>query len=145
MDLSEMMEQATADSVEIDFSTAVDFTPLEGEFPFKIEEAVPGVTGIKSKVPGSPKLTIKCVVIAGEKQGRKAQKDLPLSGEGAGITKQALSALGIDPDEVATEGLKLSRIVGARFIGVCQKSKFNEDFTDIKRIKPYVESEEFSL
>lgn len=146
MNLDDMVATATADSVEIDFSTALDFDPLEGDFAFVIREAVPGVSQKKA-----PKLTLKCEVISGtdingvDKTGRKAQKDLPLTGEGAGITKKVLSSLGFDADEVARTGLKLSSIIGMQFIGSCRKSKFNEDFTDIHKVKPYVETSGSSL
>ena len=136
--LDDMVDQATATTVEVDFSAALDFDPLEGDFPFKILEAVPGMSRPKPGVHnGQPKVTLKCEVVDGDKAGRKAQKDLPLIGEGSGITKKVLSVLGFDLDEVAANGLHLPSLAGLFFLGSCRKSKFNEDFTDIFRVKEY--------
>jgi hypothetical protein len=140
--------------MEVDFSAAIDFSPLVGEFAFKVIEAVPGKTGPKAKLPNSPKVTLKLEVIYGadeegvDKTGRKAQKDLPMAGEGSGITKQVCALFSeqddvaeLAPDYIAANGLKPSLLVGRQFIGTCRKSKFNEDFTDVFRVKAFVEQE----
>lgn len=158
MNLDDMVDEATSDLMEVDFSAAIDFSPLEGDFAFKVIEAPPGKTGPKAKLPNSPKVTLKLEVIYGvdkdgvDKTGRKAQKDLPMAGEGSGITKQFCAMISeqddvpeLDPDYVAANGLRPSLLVDRRFIGSCRKSKFNEDFTDVFRVKPYVEQADAGL
>lgn len=158
MNLDDMVDEATNDVLEVDFSAALDFTPLVGDFRFRVEEAVVGKTGPKAKLPNSPKITLKCVVVSGldkegvDKTGRKAMKDLPMAGEGSGITKQAIAMFSeeydipeLAPDYVAENGLRASLFVGLEFTGSCRISKFNEDFTDIFRVKAPVESESVGL
>lgn len=140
MGLDDFVEQATTDSVEVDFSAALDFEALEGEFNFKVIEAAPGTSRA-----GNPKITVKLIVTAGEHKGksavnRKAQKDLPLVGEGSGITKKFLKVADYPGgwETAEAEGIKLSLLKGLEFTGKCRPSKINEDFTDVFAVLPLV-------
>lgn len=143
--LDELINQATSDEVEVDFSAAVSFDPLTGEFPVVVTAVESGVSG-----EGNPKVVFKFDVTAGvdgngkSAVGRKLRKDCPTTGEGAGITKAVLRALGFDVDSEHVR-FRMSQALGLEAIAVCRKSKLNEDFTDIVRLKPYVETSPLGL
>lgn len=137
------INEATADVVSVDFSGALDFDALVGEFGFKVLSAKTGTSQA-----GNPKVTVSVEVLHGEDEngkdqtGRKAIKDLPLTGKGAGITKKFLKVAEYEGWEtVEQDGISLSRLVDLQFTGKCRPSKINDDFTDIYAVSPYADSQ----
>ncbi len=143
--LGALLEGATSDEVDIDFSAAVSYEPLNGEFPVVVTAVETGTSG-----EGNPKIVFKFDVTDGidgngkSAVGRKLRKDCPTTGEGAGITKSVLRALGYEVDDEHVR-IRMSKVVGLEAIAVCATSKLNPEFTDIKRLKPYVEGDDLGL
>lgn len=139
MDLDTALNQATADEVAIDFSGAVDFSPLpDGPYVAEIESVEPGVSGQNSKNPGAPKLVWKFVVIDGPHTGRVLFRHSPTTGKGAGLTKDVLRAIGVPGLDSANIVFKMSSAVGQKVVLDVTRQKDNENFNEIKSLKAYV-------
>lgn len=145
--LDELIESVTTDEFEVDFSEAVDFTPIVGKFPVICTEVESG-----SSAEGNPTIVFKFDVTGGAYdssdgrgpqpvKGRKLQKSCPKAGKGSGITKSVLKGLGQDVDSVNFK-FKRASIVGQQAEAECVISDFNPDFTDIKKLRPLPESTE---
>lgn len=127
--LDDVVGAALDDEVEIDFSGAReggDFDVLPaGNYDAVVESTDTGVSG-----SGNPKLVIRFKL----ENGRVQFKHCPLRGEGSGITRDVLTALGVD-----TEGMrKFNRksIEGTPCVLVLGIQKDNPEFNEVKKVKP---------
>ncbi len=138
--LDEVLNNATSDEVEIDFSSAVSFEALPtGTYVLEIESVEQGVS--KPKPPatvGNPKLVWKFVVVEGAHTGRVLFRHSPTTGKGSGLTKDVLKALGVGDLDNPKVKFKMSTAVGQRVIADVIPQKDNEDFNEIKKLRPYV-------
>jgi hypothetical protein len=138
--LDEVLNNATTDEVEIDFSSAVSFDPLPpGTYVLEIESVEPGRSKPTAEAPnGNPKLTWKFVVVDGEHTGRVLFRHSPTSGKGSGLTKDVLRALGVQGLDSPQVKFKMSTAIGQRVIADVVLQKDNENFNEIKKLRPYV-------
>lgn len=130
-DLDSVLNNATSDETEIDFSEAVTFEALpKDRYRCVIEEIKPGTSK-----EGNPKLVWKLAVKGGPFDKRVLFAHLPTSGKGSGRLKSHLKALGVD---VNSERITFKR---AQFVGKevdvdVDVQKDNDEFNEIKRILP---------
>ena len=136
MDLNSIINNATTDEVEVDFSGAVDFTPLApGTYDAVIESVEPGVSGPNSKNPGSPKLIWKFVVTEEPYVGRVLFRHSPTTGKGAGLTKDVLRAIGVPGLDQPNVKFKLSSAPGKAVSLEVTIQADNPNFNEIKGVK----------
>lgn len=136
--LDAVLQGATTDEVDVDFSGAVDFSPLrKGRYPAVIESVEPGVSGPNSKNPGAPKLVWKFVVIEGEYEGRVLFRHSPTTGKGAGLTKDVLRAIGVPGLDNPNIKFKMSTAVGQKVYLDVDFQKDNAKFNEITDVLPY--------
>src|SRR5713101_8798737 len=135
--LDEVIEGATSDEAEVDFSGAVDFEPLaDGDYLFEIETIENGTS--KPKPPakfGNPKIVWKFVCLEDGAVGRVIFAHTPTTGKGAGLTKNILKALDIDVSEDKIK-VKFSQLVGRQVILNLrrQRDKVTKELTDFNEI-----------
>ncbi len=136
--LDEVLNNATTDEVDIDFSSAVTFEPLPpGTYVLEIESVEPGRSKATADAPtGNPKLVWKFVVIGGEFEGRVLFRHSPTTGKGSGLTKDVLRALGVQGLDSPQVKFKMSTAVGQRVEADVVIQKDNEDFNEIKKLRP---------
>lgn len=137
--LDEVLNNATTDEVEIDFSSAVSFEPLpENTYVLEIESVEPGRSKPTAESPtGNPKLVWKFVVVEGDQTGRVLFRHSPTSGKGSGLTKDVLRALGVGNLDSPKVKFKMSTAVGQRVIADVILQKDNADFNEIKKLRAY--------
>ncbi len=136
--LDEVLNNATTDEVDIDFSSAVTFEPLPpNTYVLEIESVEPGRSKPTADAPqGNPKLVWKFVVIGGEFEGRVLFRHSPTTGKGSGLTKDVLRALGVQGLDSPQVKFKMSTAVGQRVEADVIIQKDNEDFNEIKKLRP---------
>lgn len=131
--LDATLARATKDEVEIDFSGAResnDFAPLvPGDYDAEVHSCEPGTSA-----SGNPKLVFQFKVTeAGPYAGRILFKHVPTKGDGSGIARDVLNALGFDTATMRkfkpTEALGLACVLSVAI------QKDNPDFNEVKKVK----------
>ncbi len=134
--LEDVLNNATNDEVEIDFSAAVDFAPVPaGNYVAVIKSVEPVKAGASAKTPGAPLAKFEFVVSdEGPAKGRHFFVYASLTGAGAGRTKEILRALG-----VAVEGdkikFRLSQAVGQSVLLVIAFNEGAEYENEVSKVK----------
>lgn len=136
--LDEVLSNATSDEVDIDFSEAKEFGAVPaGTYEAVIEEAKPGVTGPRSKTPGTPKIAWRFKVTEeGPAKGRVFFLHTALKGEQSGRAKEVLRVLGVDVSGPNIK-FKTSQAVGQKVTIVVDKDDDpDSDWPNsVKRVK----------
>lgn len=133
MGLRDKLDEAIAgDEIDLDFSSAREgFGKIAlGEYNAVVIEATPGTSGNKN-----PKVVVKFQIEDDDERkakGRTFFKHCPAAGDGAGILRDVLKALGID----AGEKLKCSTLVGKKCVIVVRDQKDSDEFQEIAKVKP---------
>jgi hypothetical protein len=136
--LDEVLNNATSDEVEIDFSSAVTFENLpDGTYTFEVEECEPSVSGEKSKNPGAPLLHWKFVVVAPEEfVGRVMHRHSPTNGKGSGLTKDVLKALNVPGLDDPKIKFKRSTAIGQQLVADVQPQKGDDQYVEMVNLRP---------
>ncbi|HXJ69369.1 MAG TPA: hypothetical protein VNM39_10720 [Verrucomicrobiae bacterium] len=138
--LEDVLNNATNDEVEIDFSGAVDFAPVPaGEYDAVIKTVEPKAAGASAKNPGAPLAKFEFVVTEeGPAHNRHFFVYASLTGAGAGRTKEILRAIGV-PVEGDKIRFKLSNAVGqpVRLV-ILNLGEDAEYPNEVKKVKPFV-------
>lgn len=138
--LEDVLNNATNDEVEIDFSAAVDFEAVPaGEYVAEIISVEPTKASEKAKVPGAPlaKFTFK-VTDDGPVKNRQFFVHASLTGAGAGRTKEVLRAIGV-PVEGDKIKFRLSQAVGQVVtLVILNRGEDAEYPNEVKKVKAFV-------
>jgi hypothetical protein len=137
--LDEVINNATSDEVDIDFSSAVSFEALpKDRYLLEIESVESGMSKPKADAPqGNPKLVWKFVVVDGEHAGRVVFRHSPTTGKGSGLTKDVLRALGVGSLDSPQVKFKMSSAVGQRVYADVQPQSDNDKYSEITSLYPY--------
>lgn len=118
------------DELEIDFSGAVEFEALDGEFPARVLACTPDTS--KS---GNPMLVWEFALTQKPHEGWKRKAYTVTSGKGSGKAKQIIKAVG---GNVEGERIRFrpSSAVGKDVILVLGPQKDSTEYDEIKRVRP---------
>lgn len=117
------------DIVDVDFSGAIEFGKLDGEYEAVVVAANPGT----SKA-GNPKIEFVFEVTSTKGKGALRTRHAPTTGRGAGLCKQVLKALGHDTSEPKAR-FKLSSMIGKPVVLTMGPQKDNDEFDEIKSVR----------
>jgi hypothetical protein len=130
MALRDKINEALDDEIDLDFSSArdSDFSPVEcRQYEFEVVSAKPGTSG-----SGNPKVVFELrIVDDSPAKGRLFFKHCPTRGEGSGILREMLRALGIDPE---APKLKPADTVGKHILGTVRFQKDSDEYQEV--VKP---------
>lgn len=133
MGLRDKLDEALdGDEIDLDFSTARDaFGKIAtGEYNAIVVESTVGES--KAKVP---KVVVKFAIEDDDERkakGRTFFRHCPARGDGAGILRDTLTALGVDPGAK----LKASSLVGKKAVIVVRDQRDNDEYQEIAKVKP---------
>lgn len=132
--LDDTLARATKDEVEVDFSGAresQDFSPLlPGDYEAEVHSCEPGTSA-----SGNPKLVFQFKITeSGEYAGRILFKHVPTKGDGSGIARDVLNAIGFDT--ATMKKFKPTEALGLPCVLAVAIQKDNPDFNEVKRVKP---------
>src|SRR5690606_4580081 len=130
--LDKVLAEATTAEVEVDFSAARDgdFAPITpGEYRAVVDEATAGT----SKA-GTPKVVLRFKIVEGEQHaGRLFFRHCPTRGDGSGILRDTLRALGFDVDSMTK--FTPSDAVGREALITVGFQKGSDELQEIKKVK----------
>lgn len=137
--LDEVLNNATNDEIEVDFSAAVNFAAVpEGDYTAVIESVESGRTKPTADNPeGNPKVVFRFKVVdEGPAKGRVFFRHAPTTGKGAGLTKEVLRAIGVpvDGDRIR---FRLSQAVGAKLTLHVTLDESKDYPNEVKKVKAY--------
>lgn len=133
MSLKDKLDEALSEEeIEIDFSGAVSFEPLEpGEYSAVVEKCEASV----SKA-GNPMVVFTFKITDGEFKSRQFKKWAPTRGAGAGIFRDILAALGgYSVDTI--KKFKCSSALGKSAIITVDFQDGSDTNQEIKSVKPH--------
>lgn len=130
--LDDVLSNATSDDFEVDFSTALDFDPIDdGEYLAVLESVEPDVSA-----SNNPIFIWKWKIReAGKYVGRPFITRTNRNGKGAGRTKQLLRALGVSVGDNERISFKGSQVRDQEAILRIGRQKDNPDFNEVKSYK----------
>lgn len=136
-EFSDMLSQATDDTIDLDFSEAVEFGQFSAENVLAVvSEAKRGVVKSGDNA-GKPKVVWQFTIIEGEHSGRKEFRHTPLTGKGAGLAREIIEATGCEvPDKKGKLRISLSDAVGAEVRITVRPQKKSDDFNEVVRVRP---------
>ena len=133
MGLKDKLAEALDDEIDLDFSQARDgdFGPVEcRDYLATVIEAAPGTSKANlPKVVFKFQITEECPA-----KGRIFFKHAPARGEGAGILRETLRGLGIDPEK--TKKLRPADTVGKEAVITVKFQKDSDEYQEIAKVKP---------
>lgn len=121
------------EEVDLDFSGAVEFEALNGEYPARVLSCVPD----KGKKSGAPLLVWEFALTEGARAGWKRKTWTVTTGKGSGKAKGVIKAVGgdVSGDRIR---FKPSSAVGKDVILVLRPQKDNDEYDEIVKVKPAV-------
>lgn len=125
-------EGGSNEEVDIDFSGAVDFTPIpDGVYLCEVLDCEPGLSK-----EDKPKLEWTFGVLEGEHEGRQLKRHTPTTGKGSGLSKQVIKVTNPEVDVDAERiQFKPASAKGKRACLTVGTQK-GTDFNEIKRVSP---------
>ncbi len=132
-DFTSLIDQATDDTVDLDFSEAVEF----GQFTASNVLAVVSEAKRGTTKAGAPKIAWQFTIIEGEHSGRKLFRHTPTTGKGAGLAREVIEATGCEvPDPKGRLRISLSDAVGREVRIDVRPQKDSDDFNEVVKVRP---------